>query len=62
VFRVIREINARGVTVLLVEQNTENALTLAHRGYVLESGRIALAGAGQELLANPRVREAYLGL
>jgi branched-chain amino acid transport system ATP-binding protein len=62
VFRVIREINARGVTVLLVEQNTENALELAHRGYVLESGRIALEGAGKDLLANPRVREAYLGL
>ncbi len=62
VFRVIREINARGVTVLLVEQNTENALELAHRGYVLESGRVALEGAGKDLLANPRVREAYLGL
>jgi len=61
-FRVIREINRRGVTVLLVEQNTEHALELAHRGYVLESGRVALAGTGKELLANERVREAYLGL
>ncbi len=61
-FRVIREINQRGVTVLLVEQNTENALKLAHRGYVLESGRIVLEGSGGELLANARVREAYLGL
>jgi branched-chain amino acid transport system ATP-binding protein len=62
VFRVIREINARGVTVLLVEQNTGIALELAHRGYVLESGRVVLEGTGKELLANARVREAYLGL
>jgi branched-chain amino acid transport system ATP-binding protein len=61
-FRVVREINRRGVTVLLVEQNTENALHLAHRGYVLESGRVALQGTGAELLANERVRQAYLGL
>ncbi len=61
-FRVIREINQRGVTVLLVEQNTENALKLAHRGYVLESGRVVLSGSGSDLLANARVREAYLGL
>lgn len=61
-FRVIGEINRRGVTVLLVEQNTEHALELAHRGYVLESGRVVLEGTGAELLANPRVREAYLGL
>lgn len=61
-FHVIREINRRGVTVLLVEQNTEHALELAHRGYVMESGRIALTGTGKELLANERVREAYLGL
>ncbi len=61
-FRVIGEINRTGVTVLLVEQNTEHALALAHRGFVLESGRVVLAGTGQELLANERVREAYLGL
>ena len=61
-FRVIEEINRRGVTVLLVEQNTEHALELAHRGYVLESGRVVLTGAGKELLANERVREAYLGM
>lgn len=59
---MVREINRRGVTVLLVEQNTENALHLAHRGYVLESGRVALQGTGAELLANERVRQAYLGL
>ena len=62
VFRVIREVNRRGVTVLLVEQNTAHALELAHRGYVLESGRVVLTGSGKELLANERVREAYLGM
>ena len=61
-FRVIAEINRAGVTVLLVEQNTEHALALAHRGFVLESGRVVLSGTGQELLASPQVREAYLGL
>jgi len=62
IFGVIGRINAEGVTVLLVEQNTEHALALAHRGFVLESGRVALAGTGRELLASARVREAYLGL
>ena len=61
-FRVIGEINRAGVTVLLVEQNTEHALALAHRGFVLESGRVALSGTGRELLASAQVREAYLGL
>jgi branched-chain amino acid transport system ATP-binding protein len=61
-FRVIGQVNRAGVTMLLVEQNTEHALALAHRGFVLESGRVALAGTGRELLANARVREAYLGL
>ena len=61
-FGVIAEINRTGVTVLLVEQNTEHALALAHRGFVLESGRVALSGTGRELLASPQVREAYLGL
>jgi len=61
-FGVIGEINRTGVTVLLVEQNTEHALALAHRGFVLESGRVALSGTGRELLASPQVREAYLGL
>ena len=62
VFRVIRDINNRGVTVLLVEQDTEHGLELAHRGYVLESGNVVLTGTGVELLGNKRVREAYLGL
>src|SRR5512134_1846232 len=61
-FRVIEEINRAGVTVLLVEQNTEHALAVAHRGFVLESGRVVLSGTGRELLANERVRQAFLGL
>jgi branched-chain amino acid transport system ATP-binding protein len=61
-FRVIGEIHRSGVTVLLVEQNTEHALAIASRGFVLESGRVVLSGSGAELLANERVREAYLGL
>ncbi|OGP95733.1 MAG: ABC transporter ATP-binding protein [Deltaproteobacteria bacterium RBG_16_47_11] len=62
VFRVITEINRLGVTVLLVEQNTQNALSLAHKGFVMELGRISLSGSGSELLANSNVRKAYLGL
>jgi branched-chain amino acid transport system ATP-binding protein len=61
IFRTIREINNEGVTVLLVEQNARAALKLSHRGYVLENGRVALEGRGEELLNNERVREAYLG-
>ncbi len=62
VFRVIMEINQLGVTVLLVEQNTQHALTLAHKGFVMELGRIVLSGSGSELLADSNVRKAYLGL
>jgi branched-chain amino acid transport system ATP-binding protein len=61
IFDVVREIAARGVTILLVEQNARLALELAHRGYVMESGEISLAGRASELLDNPKVREAYLG-
>ena len=61
-FRVIEELNRQGGTVLLVEQNTEHALAIAHRAFVLESGRTVLSGTGKELLAHPRVREAYLGI
>jgi branched-chain amino acid transport system ATP-binding protein len=61
-FRVVEAIHRQGVTVLLVEQNTEHALAIAHRGFVLESGRVVLSGTGRELLQNPQVREAYLGL
>jgi branched-chain amino acid transport system ATP-binding protein len=61
IFDIIREINSIGVTVLLVEQNAAQALSLADRGYVLETGEIVLEGTGQELLADDRVRAAYLG-
>jgi branched-chain amino acid transport system ATP-binding protein len=61
IFDIIREINEAGVTVLLVEQNAAQALSLADRGYVLETGEIVLQGTGSELLADDRVRAAYLG-
>jgi branched-chain amino acid transport system ATP-binding protein len=61
IFDVVREIAARGVTILLVEQNARLALELAHRGYVMESGVIALAGKSADLLNDSRVKEAYLG-
>ena len=61
-FRVVKEINATGVAVLLVEQNIQHALSLANRGYVLESGRVVLSGSGRELLENEAVRKSYLGL
>jgi branched-chain amino acid transport system ATP-binding protein len=61
ILEVIRDINRDGVTVLLVEQNAQGALALAHRAYVMESGEITLAGEARALLADPRVREAYLG-
>ena len=61
IFEIVREIAAQGVTILLVEQNALLALELAHRGYVMESGEISLAGEAKSLLENPRVREAYLG-
>ena len=62
VFRIIEEINTRGVTVLLVEQNVRQALEVAHRGYVLETGRIVQSGAAADLLEDPRIKQAYLGL
>ncbi|TMH51760.1 MAG: ABC transporter ATP-binding protein [Betaproteobacteria bacterium] len=61
ILQVIRDINSTGVTVLLVEQNARSALALAHRAYVMESGEITLSGDARALLADPRVREAYLG-
>ncbi len=61
IFETIAEINRQGMTILLVEQNAQIALTLAHRGYVIESGEIVLKGSGEELLANDDVRKAYLG-
>ncbi|MDW7712206.1 MAG: ABC transporter ATP-binding protein [Deferrisomatales bacterium] len=61
IFQTIRQINETGVTVVLVEQNARAALKLAHRGYVLEVGRVALEGPAADLLADPRVQSAYLG-
>ncbi|MDX6228736.1 MAG: branched-chain amino acid transport system ATP-binding protein [Frankiales bacterium] len=61
IVEIIREINASGVTVLLVEQNAAQALSLADRGYVLQTGELVLEGTGSELLADPRIRAAYLG-
>ncbi len=61
IFEVIRKLNSEGVTVLLVEQNARMALKLAHRGYVLETGRITLTDTGENLLKNERVQSAYLG-
>ena len=58
---IIKEINARGVTVLLIEQNANMALKTAHAGYVLETGRITMSGTGAELLADEKVKAAYLG-
>jgi len=61
IFKVIREINEQGTSILLVEQNARMALSVAHRGYVLETGRIVLEGKAQELSNNPQVIAAYLG-
>jgi branched-chain amino acid transport system ATP-binding protein len=61
IFEIIREINSQGTSILLVEQNAQMALSIADRGYVLETGRINLEGNAQELLENPQVIEAYLG-
>lgn len=61
IFDIIREINKKGVTILLVEQNANMALKTADIAYVLETGEIVLQGSGKELLENPTVREAYLG-
>jgi branched-chain amino acid transport system ATP-binding protein len=61
IFDIVREINSSGVTVLIVEQNAAQALALADRGYVLETGELVLSGSGSELLADDRIRAAYLG-
>ena len=61
IFQVLRDVSATGVSLLLVEQNAHKALQLAHRAYVLETGNIVMTGTGQELLASPEVRKAYLG-
>ena len=61
IFDIIRELNQAGTTILLVEQNAQMALSVAHRGYVLETGRVTLTGQGRELLADEAVKKAYLG-
>ena len=61
IFRILRDVNARGVSILLVEQNAHLALSLANNGYVLETGEVVMAGAGKTLLASPEIRRAYLG-
>ena len=61
-FKVIRQINQQGVTILLVEQNLKYALENSARGYVLETGKVTLSGSSRELLENPHVKKAYLGL
>ena len=62
IFKIIKEINQQGTTILLVEQNVFHSLTLSHRGYVLENGSIVLGGSGQDLLKNQHIRQSYLGL
>ncbi|MFL6072603.1 MAG: ABC transporter ATP-binding protein [Mycobacteriales bacterium] len=62
IFAIITEINQQGTTILLVEQNAQQALSRAHHAYVLETGRIVKSGTGQELLHDPAVRDAYLGV
>ncbi len=61
IFEIIKEIHKQGVTILLIEQNANAALHIAHRGYVMETGRISLTGSGKELLENESVISAYLG-
>ena len=61
IFEIIRDINQQGTTILLVEQNANMALQVAHRGYVLETGRVALEGSALELRENPQVKAVYLG-
>jgi branched-chain amino acid transport system ATP-binding protein len=62
IFRIIAEINAQGTSILLVEQNAQMALSIAHRAYVLETGRIVLSGSAKEIAENPDVKKAYLGI
>ena len=62
IFEIIQRINREGTTILLVEQNAQMALHIAHRGYVLETGAVTLEGPARDLLENPKVRSAYLGL
>ncbi len=62
IFKIISEINAQGTTILLVEQNAQQALSRSHRAYILETGEVVKSGPGPELLADPAIKEAYLGV
>jgi branched-chain amino acid transport system ATP-binding protein len=62
IFSIIKEINAQGTSILLVEQNASMALSISHRAYVLETGRIVLSGTAKEIAENPQVKTAYLGI
>jgi len=62
IFRIVRKINDEGVTVLLVEQNVHHTLAMCDRAYVLENGRVVMSGKGPELMEDPHVKEAYLGI
>ncbi|HPK86835.1 MAG TPA: ABC transporter ATP-binding protein, partial [Atribacterota bacterium] len=62
VFSKIKEINQAGITILLVEQNAFKALEIANRAYVLENGQITCSGIGVEMLDNPKIKDAYLGV
>jgi branched-chain amino acid transport system ATP-binding protein len=62
IFSIIKEINAQGTSILLVEQNAQIALSVAHRSYVLETGNIVLSGSAKEIAENPKVKAAYLGV
>jgi branched-chain amino acid transport system ATP-binding protein len=62
IFRIISDINKTGVTILLVEQNAQQALSRSDRAYILETGEVVKTGPGPELLADPAIKEAYLGV
>lgn len=61
IFRIIQYINSTGKTVLLVEQNANQALKIANRAYILETGRIIMSGSGSDMIHNPEIKRAYLG-
>ena len=62
IFGLVEEINRKGTTILLVEQNVSKSLKLSNRGYILENGKVTMSGTGEELLADPHTKKAYLGL
>jgi branched-chain amino acid transport system ATP-binding protein len=62
IFEVIKDISGRGMTILLVEQNAQVALNIAHHGYVLETGEIVLSGEARQLLSEEKIKQAYLGV